>query len=83
MLYFEADCKVMIFGIFGQETNDWMGLFPHSGGVDQLLETYRDFYSTGQCLRGQFWNAVAAFKRALTERLEPSGVIVYRGKVVH
>jgi hypothetical protein len=47
------------------------------------LETYRDFYSTGQCFRGQFWNAVAALKRALTERLEPSGVIVYRGKVVH
>jgi hypothetical protein len=33
--YCSADYRVMIFG---QETNDWWGIFPHDGGVDHMLK---------------------------------------------
>jgi hypothetical protein len=70
--YFAADYRVMIFG---QETNDWDGAFPHDGGVDHVLETYREFYTSGQCYSygGQFWNAVSRLTGALKEKLGPSG----------
>jgi len=71
--YFEADCKVMIFG---QETNDWEGPFPTEGGVDDLLMTYDSFYNTGYCYSrygGAFWNGIGEFKRPLDELLRPSG----------
>jgi hypothetical protein len=70
--YFDADLKIMIFG---QETNDWEGLFPHSIGMNYLLENYRDFYSSDYCYSygGQFWNGVSKFKNMLIEKLKPSG----------
>lgn len=71
--YFAADWKVMIFG---QETNDWEGLFPHENGVAHLLKTYSDFYNSNYCYSpydGQFWNGVSKIKKALAEKLKDSG----------
>ena len=70
--YFEVDCKAMIFG---QETNDWEGSFPHEGGVNHLLKAFRDFYNEGCCYGydGQFWDGIKKFKRVLEELYPRSG----------
>lgn len=70
--YFLANCKILIFG---QETNDWDGLFPHPKNIDHLLENYRAFYNTDCCFSygGQFWNGVSSLKKAFTEKLTKSG----------
>lgn len=70
--YFDADCKVMIFG---QETNGWEGAFPHKKGVAHILKTYSDFYNSDHCYSygGQFWNGVSKFRDAMAEKLRPSG----------
>jgi hypothetical protein len=70
--YFVADYRVMIFG---QETNDWYGEFPQPGGVDEILKTYKEFYTSGRCYSygGQFWNGVSRLIGALEEQLKPSG----------
>lgn len=62
--YFAADYRVMIFG---QETNNWEGVFPHVGGVGHLLKVYEGFYTEGQGYPhgGQFWNGVKKLKGAL------------------
>ena len=51
--YFDSDCKVMVFG---QETNDWEGEFPHPGKISNLLNMYHEFYVTDYCYSydGQF-----------------------------
>jgi hypothetical protein len=67
--YFEADCKVMIFG---QEPNDWEGLFPHKDGVNHLRKVYRDFYKKNS-YGHPFFNGVSNFKQELAKILEPSG----------
>lgn len=70
--YFTANYRVMIFG---QETNDWDGVFPHEGGVDRILKTYRGFYTSGRCYAygGQFWNGVSKLIGALQKQLRPTG----------
>ena len=70
--YFSADYKVIIFG---QETNDWEGPFPHPMKMNHLLENYREFYNEGYCFSygGQFWNGVSKLKESLTEKLEQPG----------
>jgi hypothetical protein len=70
--YFAANYRVMIFG---QETNDWEGVFPHNSGVDHILKTYRGFYTSGHCYAygGQFWNGVSKLITALEEQPGPSG----------
>jgi len=70
--YCSADYRVMIFG---QETNDWWGIFPHDGGVDHMLNAYQKFYTEGECYSygGQFWNGVSRLIDALRAKLEPAG----------
>lgn len=57
--YQEADMKIMIFG---QETNDWGGNF--NGNIETPLETYNDFFNTGECFSygGHFWNGFNKLK---------------------
>lgn len=61
--------------IFGKETNDWEGFFPHAGGVDHLLRTYGEFYNDGDCYAyaGHFWNGFKRFKLAFEESAKPAG----------
>jgi hypothetical protein len=58
----EANIKILFFG---QETNDWEGLFPHSEGIHHLIATYTNFYLNGLCLGygGQFWNGISKLKQ--------------------
>ncbi len=71
-MYYEADCKVMIFG---KETNGWENIFPHTGGVSHILNIYDLFYNKGGCYNRStpFWNAEKKFERVLIEKLKPSG----------
>jgi hypothetical protein len=70
--YFAANYRVMIFG---QETNDWAGTFPHVGSLDQVLKVYRDFFTNGECYSygGHFWNGTSRLMRDLEAHLRPSG----------
>lgn len=64
--YLQADVKVMIFG---QETNDWEGNFPHSGGKRHLLHVYNSFFNEEKCFSygGQFWNGFLKLRNRLCE----------------
>lgn len=68
----KADIRIMFFG---QETNDWEGVW---GGrtLDQLLSMYTDFFGTGYCFKygGQFWNAISKYLQAVKDK--------YPGKTV-
>jgi hypothetical protein len=70
--YLAADYRVMIFG---QETNDWCGIFPHDGGVNHMLNAYKEFYTGRECYSygGQFWNGVAKLIDALKAQIQPPG----------
>lgn len=65
--YDSADIRVMIFG---QETNNWEGLFGKS--IDELLTVYHTFYNQGGCwtYSGQFWNGVKRFKELFQNHFE-------------
>jgi len=69
--YFAADYKIMVFG---QETNDWEGIFPHPKKTNHLLDIYHKFYNNGSCFSysGSFWNGVSQLKSALRKKFGQS-----------
>jgi hypothetical protein len=69
--YENADIRVMIFG---QETNDWEGIFnPYATSdktINRLLDVYNGFYNLEGYKKhgGHFWNGFRLFKGILTEK---------------
>jgi hypothetical protein len=59
--YENADLKVMFFG---QETNDWCGVFEEDDDISPILKTYQDFYlNKGYESYGKpFWNYIKKLK---------------------
>lgn len=80
-LYFSADIKIMIFG---QETNDWGGDFPRIGGIDRILKTYKDFFTTGDCYSygGQFWNGISKLKNKMQQEHSGQSVEIIWNNIV-
>lgn len=64
-------CRIMVFG---QETNDWEGPFPHPQGMGYMLRNYEEFFISGYCYTygGQFWNGISRFVRAFKDRYSAS-----------
>lgn len=64
--YDDADIRVMIFG---QETNDWEGVFnpdaPAAEQVERVQETYNSFYNFEFNYVSPFWNGYKLFMRML------------------
>jgi hypothetical protein len=63
--YQAADIKIMVYG---QETNDWEGLF--QSDIEKTLTYYDEFLNQGECWNygGQFWNGVSRFISLLQEK---------------
>jgi hypothetical protein len=61
--------------VFGQETNDWEGVFPHEEGVEHILKTYETFYTERQCYRrgGHWWNGIKKLVGVLEGQTNASG----------
>jgi len=70
--FMEANVKILFFG---QETNDWEGVFPHGEGIHHLIATYTNFYLNGLCFGygGQFWNGISKLKQKFEAHLTPTG----------
>ena len=73
--FVEANIKILFFG---QETNDWEGVFPHSEGIHHLVVTYTKIYLNGLYFRydGQFWNGISKLKQKFEVHLAHTGTTV-------
>lgn len=75
--YDDADIRVMIFG---QETNDWGGVFNPDAAVNEeverILEIYNSFYNFEFNYVSQFWNGYKLFMRMLNDKF-PDKTIRY------
>lgn len=75
--YDNADIRVMIFG---QENNDWGGVFnseaPVEDEVERILEVYNSFYNVEFNYVSQFWNGYKLFMRMLNAKY-PNKTIKY------
>ena len=65
--YANADLKVMFFG---QETNDWNGVFEEDTNVDDVVDVYENFYlKKGYEQYGKpFWNFIRNLKSTQSKR---------------
>ena len=70
----QASTKIMFFG---QETNDWGGIFGESN-LDSVLGSYADFYLSGDCFKrygGWFWNGIARLKQRIKSKYPDSAFL--------